>query len=43
MPVQLDQVRPLDLTEIRPGAALVHPEQRLERIQRLPVNIKGVR
>ena len=30
MPVQLDQVRPLDLTEIRPGAALVNPEQRLE-------------
>ncbi len=28
MPVQLDQVRPLDLAEIRPGAGLVHPEQR---------------
>src|SRR5271166_386595 len=32
MPVQLDQVRPLDLAETRAGAALVHPEQRLERI-----------
>src|SRR5271166_385897 len=30
MPVQLDQVRPLDLAKIRPGAALVHPEQPLE-------------
>jgi hypothetical protein len=27
MPVPLDQVRPLDLAEIRPGAGLVHPEQ----------------
>ena len=32
MPVQLDQVRPLDLAKIRPGEALVDPQQRLERI-----------
>ncbi len=30
MPVQLDQVRPYDLAQVRPGAALVNPEQRLE-------------
>jgi len=30
MPVQLDQVRPLDLAQVRSGAALVHPEQDLE-------------
>jgi len=28
MPVRLDQVRPLDLAQVRAGAALVHPEQR---------------
>ncbi len=33
MPVQLDQVRPLDLAQVRAGAALVHPEQRLERLK----------
>ncbi len=43
MPVQLDQVRSLDRAEIRPGAALVHPQQRLERVERLEVNINGVR
>src|SRR5208282_5021244 len=30
MPVQLDQVRPLDLAQVRPGAALVNPQQHLE-------------
>ncbi len=43
MPVQLDQVRPLDLAKIRAGAVLVHAEQRLERIERLAVNIEGIR
>ncbi len=43
MPVQLDQVRPLDLAQVRSGAALVNPEQRLERVQRLAVNSEGVR
>ena len=43
MPVQLDQVRPLDLAQVRPGAALVHPEQRLERIERVAVDIEGIR
>jgi hypothetical protein len=28
MPVQLEQVRPLDVAEIGAGAALVHLEQR---------------
>ncbi len=32
MPVQLDQVRPLDLAQVRAGAALVNPKQQLERI-----------
>ena len=41
MPVQLDQVRPIDLAQVRAGAALVHPEQRLERIEPVMVNIEG--
>ena len=36
MPMQLDQVRPLDLAQIRPCAALVNPEQWLERIECRP-------
>jgi hypothetical protein len=32
MPMQLDQVRPLDRAQIRPCAALVNPQQRLERV-----------
>ncbi len=43
MPVQLDQVRPLDLAQVRPGAALVNPQQRLERIERFAMNLEGVR
>ena len=39
MPVQLDQVRALDLAQVRPGEALVNPEQRLERVERLAVNM----
>src|SRR5690242_19331713 len=42
MPMQLDQVRPLDLIQIRPGAALVNSEQRLERIERVTVNVKSI-
>ena len=42
MPMHLDQVRPLDLAQVRSGATLVHPEQRLERIERITVNIKRI-
>jgi hypothetical protein len=32
--MQLDHVRPLDLAQIRPAAALANPQPRLERIER---------
>ena len=35
MPMQLDQVGPLDLAQISPCAALVNAEQRLERVERV--------
>ena len=43
MPMQLDQVRALDLSQIRPGTALVNPEQRIERIERVAVDIERIR
>src|SRR4051794_28434613 len=42
MPMQLDQVRPLDLAQISPCAALVNPEQRLERIERVAMHVKRI-
>ena len=42
MPVQLDQVRSFDRAQVRSGAALLNPQQRLERIEGVAVNIEGV-
>jgi hypothetical protein len=42
MPMQLDHVRPLHLAQIRPSAPLVDPEQRLQRIERVAVDVKRI-
>ena len=42
MAVQLDQVGAFDLAEVRPVAALVDAEQRVERFQGAAVEIQGV-
>ncbi len=42
MTVQLDQVRALNLPEIRPGASLVDAEQRVERVQGAAMDVEGV-
>ena len=40
--VELDQVGPLDLAQVGPGASLVDAEQRVERLERGAVDIEGV-
>ena len=40
--VQLDQVRPPDLPKVRSSAPLEDPQQRVQRIERGPVDIEGV-
>jgi hypothetical protein len=40
MPVQLDQVGAVDFAGIGPRAALVNPQQRIERFERAAMNIK---
>ena len=41
LPMQLDQVRPLDGAQVRPGTALLHPQQRLERVEGIRVDVKS--
>ena len=41
--VQLDDVRPLDLAEVGPAAALVDAQERLQRLQGAAVDVKVVR
>ena len=43
VPVQLDQVGPLDLAEVGAGAALVDAEQRVERIEGGAMDVEGIR
>ena len=43
VPVQLDQVGPLDLTEVGAGAALVDAEQRVERFEGTAMDVEGIR
>ena len=41
--VQLDQVGPVDLAQVGPGASLVDAEQRVERLERGAMDVEGVR
>jgi hypothetical protein len=43
MPVQLDQVGAVDLAQVRPGAPLVNPQQRIERVECTAMDIKRIR
>ncbi len=41
--VQFDRVGAVDLSQVRPGAAFVNAEQRLERFERAAVDTEGIR
>jgi len=42
-PVQLDQVGPVDLAQVRPSAPLVNAKQRVESLERAVMNVEGIR